>query len=562
VVSLHHDPDGDATNPEPSALLEPDSAGAIGALCRALELHDPVAARRGVLRALVIEHLARPLDLDVETHTTAFAGALLSDVGVLLSRTRPPGDDAAMVQLGATLLERIGPLSAVARAVRHSTERWDGGGTPHGLSENAIPLPARLIALARVLVGPVDFDITPTWPARCGRARALSGTILDPSLVAPAIAAILEAPPVGPLFSMERALAALEVLVAPGPGRAPIEALRDVGAAIRAAQRLDEVLVLIADYARRALDASTVSIGRRDYTTHSLHVLVNVGELTDGRERFPADETYSLLSFPSITGFSDGTEHALLRLGNDPATLRYLDRRGINSEIAAPIIIDDIAWGMVWASTRPARHPLTAASLDTLRVVAAQAAIGVAHTERLQGLETLALRDPLTGLGNRRVLDEQLRSIFRKNALDRQDCALIMCDVDELKIVNDTLGHAVGDRVLLDTANALRSAVAGLEAVTICRIGGDEFCVVLERGGLLHAQAVADRVAQIIARGENQRSVSCGIAIADPSIETPSQLLRAADVAQYEQKRSRRGGGRLVSEAAGQRRRARRDSIS
>ena len=554
--------DGDPTNPESPNQLEPESAGAIGALCRVLELHDPVAARRGVLRALVIDHLAAPLDLDPETHTAAFAGALLSDVGVLLSRTRPQGDDNAMVQLGATLLERIPSLSAVARAVRHSTERWDGDGTPHGLGDGAIPLPARLIALARVLVGPVDVDVTPTWPARCGRARALSASVLDPTLVAPAITAILEAPPIGPLFSIERALAVLDGLVAPGPGRAPIDALRDVGAAIQAAQRLDEVLVLIADYARRALDASTVSIGRRDYATHSLQVLVNVGDLSDGRERFPADETYSLLSFPSITGFIDGTEHALLRLGNDPATLRYLDRKGINSEIATPIIIDDIAWGMVWASTRPARHPLTAAALDTLRVVAAQAAIGVAHTERLAGLETLALRDPLTGLGNRRVLDDKLRSIFRKSVIDRQDCALIMCDVDELKIVNDTLGHAVGDRVLLDTANALRTAVTGLDAVTICRIGGDEFCVVLERGGLLHAQAVAERVSQIVARAENNRSVSCGIAIADASIETPSQLLRAADVAQYEQKRSRRGGVRIDTESAGQRRRARRDLIT
>ena len=98
--------------------------------------------------------------------------------------------------------------------------------------------------------------------------------------------------------------------------------------------------------------------------------------------------------------------------------------------------------------------------------------------------------------------------------------------------------------------------------MTICRIGGDEFCVVLERGGLLHAQAVADRVAQIVARAENHRSVSCGIAIADASIETPSQLLRAADVAQYEQKRARKGGARLGPESAGQRRRARRDAIS
>src|SRR4029453_19142164 len=111
------------------------------------------------------------------------------------SPPRPPGDDAAMVQLGATLLERVGSLSAVARAVRHSTERWDGEGTPDGLSEIAIPLPARLIALARVLVGPVDVDITPTWPARCGRARALSGSVLDPSLVVPALPPPPRAPP-------------------------------------------------------------------------------------------------------------------------------------------------------------------------------------------------------------------------------------------------------------------------------------------------------------------------------------------------------------------------------
>jgi diguanylate cyclase (GGDEF)-like protein len=562
VVSLHHDLDGVVTYPEPSALLEPESAGAIGALLRALELHDPVAARRGVLRALVIDHLAGPLELDIETQTVAFAGALLSEVGVLLSRTRPPGDDAAMVQLGATLLERVAPLSAVARAIRHSTERWDGSGTPHGLREQAIPLPSRLIALARALVGPVDVDVTPTWPARCGRARALSGSVLDPALVAPAISAILEAPPSGPLFSTERGLSVLEGLIAPGPGRAPIDALRDVGAAIRAAQRLDEVLVLIADYARRALDASTVSIGRRDLATQSLQVLVNVGELAGDRERFPADEAYALAAFPPFAGFAEGTEHVLLRLGNDPDTLRYLDRRGVNSEIAAPIVIDDQPWGMVWASTRPPRQPLTPAALDALRVVAVQAAIGVAHTERLEGLETLALRDPLTGLGNRRVLDEKLRAIFRRGPLDRQDCALIMCDVDELKIVNDTLGHAVGDRVLLATADALRTAVAGVESATICRIGGDEFCVVLERGGLLHAQAIADRVTQIVARAENNRSVSCGIAIADASIETPSQLLRAADVAQYEQKRSRKGPTRGDVAAVGQRRRARRDLIS
>ena len=179
---------------------------------------------------------------------------------------------------------------------------------------------------------------------------------------------------------------------------------------------------------------------------------------------------------------------------------------------------------------------------------------------RIEDLDRLAHLDTLVPLSNRRGMLRDLDRMIARFDRYNTPAALLFVDLDDLKTLNDCFGHSGGDAALIHVAEQLLAGTRANDCVA--RLGGDEFCVVLERGGLLHAQAVADRVAQIIARGENQRSVSCGIAIADPSVETPSQLLRAADVAQYEQKRSRRGGGRFAAEAAGQRRRARRDAIS
>ena len=507
-----------------------------------------------MLRALVVEHLAHPLGLDDSTTAAAMAAALVGEVGTLIAGGQPRGDDAAIIALSATLLDRLEGLSGVARIVRHTPERWDGAGAPYGLREHDIPLGSRTVALARVLVGPVETGGLPVWPARCGRARALAGSLLDPSLVAAAITPMLATAPVTFVPSLDHALAALHKRVYRRTGRAPLDTIVDIGATIRAARRLDEMLVLLAEHTRRALDASVVSVGRIDAATQSLKVVANIGDIDSRTDRFPTEETYALSGFPDESGFGRGTEHQLDRTSTSPRVIRYLEQRGVNSEIAAPINIGGETWGSIWAGKRPPRAAFSGNDLAALQIVAQQFAVAIEHTDRLADFESLALRDPLTGLGNRRVLDMKLRELFRRSALERQDCALIMCDVDELKNVNDTLGHAVGDRVLLDTANALRDAVEHLEGATVCRIGGDEFCVVLERGGLLHAYAVADRVQQLVDETDAARSVSCGVAIADLDVHSASELLRAADVAQYDQKRSRKGleNGR----PQGQRRRA------
>jgi diguanylate cyclase (GGDEF)-like protein len=547
--------------------VEPSVRAAIAALCRALEVHDPALARRAAYRAALVEHSAPQLALDPETLAAAIGGALLADVAALVVHARPdPERDTAAAVLGAEVVERAGAGERVAVAVRHRLERWDGAGSPHGLRGEAIPAAARVVAVAHVLVGPIESGGVPHWTARAGRARSLAGSVLDPAIVA--VVADCAAADTLPASSasLDAALRGLDALVDEPDHTSPIEALTSIGAAIHAADRIDDVLALISEHARRALRAQIVSIGRIDHADQAVEVLVNVGELGPGEERFPATLSVPLAQFPAYSAFRTGEPHAFSRTDapDDTGESTYLASRRLQSELAVPIRVEGDPWGVVTAGTRPGRRELDENDLGTLRLVAAQIAAGVVQATRVADLEALALRDPLTGLGNRRVLDVKLRQIFQRSPIARQDVAVIMCDVDGLKEINDNHGHATGDAVLLEAADALRLAVAGLADPTVCRIGGDEFCVVVDGQALLLAEPVAERAQRLFARAD-ERSMSCGVAFATIEMHTPADLLRAADEAQYQQKRLRRGREGEVPPAPptpeGPRRRARRDLL-
>jgi diguanylate cyclase (GGDEF)-like protein len=551
-----------------SRPVEAPVRAAIAALSRALEVHDPALAQRGAYRAAVVQHCAGALGLDPETLAASLGAALLADVAGLVSHSRPDAErDVAATVLGADLAERAGAGGRVASAIRHRLERWDGTGGPHGLPGEAIPTAARVVAATHVLVGPIETGGVPHWTARAGRVRSLAGTVLDPTIAAVITDCVIAEPLPEVPVSLDGALRALDALVEVPDHTSPIEALTSIGAAIHAADRIDDVLALIAEHARRALRAQIVSIGRIDHPDQTVEVLVNVGELGPGEERFPASLSVPLAQLPSFSAFRTGDAHAFSRTDapDDSTESHYLSARRLQSELAVPIRVDDEPWGVVTAGTRPGRRELDDNDLGTLRLVAAQIAAGVVQATRVADLESLALRDPLTGLGNRRVLETKLKQIFQRSPIARQDVAVIMCDVDGLKEINDSHGHATGDAVLLEAADALRLAVMGLSDATVCRIGGDEFCVVVDGGALLLADPVAERAQRLFARADD-RSMSCGIAIATIDMHTPADLLRAADEAQYQQKRLRRPGtpaepGELPAGFERARRRARRDQI-
>ncbi len=167
--------------------------------------------------------------------------------------------------------------------------------------------------------------------------------------------------------------------------------------------------------------------------------------------------------------------------------------------------------------------------------------------EALQEQRRQAEQDPLTGLLNRRGGDRRLRSALEKMAL-AGPVAVIICDADGLKQINDRYGHAAGDAALVNLARRLRGAVRAGDDVA--RMGGDEFIVVARVATLEEAETIADRCVHAVgeplgrrAGGPEHVTISAGVAVALPGQSVdPGRLLAEADRALYDAKRQ--GGHR------------------
>lgn len=186
---------------------------------------------------------------------------------------------------------------------------------------------------------------------------------------------------------------------------------------------------------------------------------------------------------------------------------------------------------------------------ETLTTVVRDAVQGVTRdvTElrRLQDrLAALALRDPLTGLANRRLLDELLDAELARTQRSEVPLAVAYIDLDGLKQVNDTYGHDAGDLVLCETARRLVTLVRGADVVA--RLGGDEFVVVYEPKDP-NSDRLVDRIDEALVEPieiSAGTTVSCpaSIGTADTRIvgASATKLLAAADDAMYQVKRARR----------------------
>jgi diguanylate cyclase (GGDEF)-like protein/PAS domain S-box-containing protein len=154
-------------------------------------------------------------------------------------------------------------------------------------------------------------------------------------------------------------------------------------------------------------------------------------------------------------------------------------------------------------------------------------------------LSALALRDPLTGLANRRLLDELLTSALHRGERSGAEVAVIYLDLDNFKEVNDTYGHDVGDLVLRATGDRLRSCVRAADVVA--RVGGDEFVVVQESSGAM-VEGLVERIDASLARpidvGERDL-VHCAASIGFATTRTTdaAALIATADAAMYASKR-------------------------
>lgn len=160
-----------------------------------------------------------------------------------------------------------------------------------------------------------------------------------------------------------------------------------------------------------------------------------------------------------------------------------------------------------------------------------------------------ATHDTLTGLPNRALFLDRLGHALQRAPRLGQTHAVLFVDLDGFKAVNDTCGHAAGDRVLVGTAERLHSCVRAED--TIGRLGGDEFVILLEDvEGLDAACLVAERLGSalmrpfLVAGGEVMVTASIGISLGTSPTDRPEDLLRFADLAMYQAK----SGGKAAYE--------------
>ncbi|MEM1104850.1 MAG: PleD family two-component system response regulator [Pseudomonadota bacterium] len=170
-----------------------------------------------------------------------------------------------------------------------------------------------------------------------------------------------------------------------------------------------------------------------------------------------------------------------------------------------------------------------------------------------RGME-LAVIDQLTGLYNRRFMLSQLHQLMKRSLIGNTPLSVVALDIDHFKAVNDSHGHAAGDRVLQGVAERLNSNVRPIDIV--CRPGGEEFLVILPETAGDRAAAAAERLRrsvaaedfEIAAGSSIQVTISAGVSVLNGAEDTPSELMKRADAALYAAKRG--GRNRVCSEAA------------
>jgi diguanylate cyclase (GGDEF)-like protein/PAS domain S-box-containing protein len=191
------------------------------------------------------------------------------------------------------------------------------------------------------------------------------------------------------------------------------------------------------------------------------------------------------------------------------------------------------------------------AILLAANMCAEQVGLSVANLRLREALRNQSIRDPLTGLFNRRYLEETLEREIRRAVRSELPLGVIMLDLDHFKTFNDTYGHEAGDAVLREAAAYLKKSVR-LEDV-VCRYGGEEFVIILPMASLnateLRAERIRSRLRDLAVthrdRSLGQISASFGVAALPEHGSEPSILLAAADAALYRAKRE--GRDRVVT---------------
>lgn len=219
--------------------------------------------------------------------------------------------------------------------------------------------------------------------------------------------------------------------------------------------------------------------------------------------------------------------------------------------LCVPLLAQGTALGLLHVSGNG--NEMREQAESVLEAVAEQLGLALVNLQLRDTLRVLSLRDALTGLFNRRYLDESLQREVTRCTRHGVPLAVLMLDVDHFKRFNDTNGHAAGDALLARIGQILQTMTRNEDLA--CRYGGEEFTLVLPEASLANAMRRADEIRDAVATATIQHlrqtlgpcTVSIGLAMLPENGQAPAELMAQADAALY---RAKAGGRNCVVAAS------------
>jgi len=240
------------------------------------------------------------------------------------------------------------------------------------------------------------------------------------------------------------------------------------------------------------------------------------------------------------TGQLPAGEHAAIAEG-DPVS-----QRKTKSFISYPITVRGRRIGLLTFNDKSDGGEFNDVDLSLLEIIGPQIAVALERAEwqeRATQFQLMSITDPLTGLLNRRYLEERLTEELNRSSRYTYPMSCLMIDIDDFKKYNDRNGHQAGDLALKITAHSLKAALRSADVA--CRYGGEEFCVLLPQTSISEAGVIAERMRQRVTEtdypfGKSQPmgtvSISIGISTFTKNIDTAEKVIAAADRALYHAK--------------------------
>jgi diguanylate cyclase (GGDEF)-like protein len=229
--------------------------------------------------------------------------------------------------------------------------------------------------------------------------------------------------------------------------------------------------------------------------------------------------------------------------GPAPAARNYRTK----SFISYPLTIGERKIGLLNVTDKSSGGTFNQIDLSLLEIIGPQIAVALERAEwqgRATQFQLMSITDPLTGLLNRRYLEERLTEELNRSKRYGYSMSCLMIDIDDFKQYNDRNGHQAGDVALKITAHSLKAALRSADIA--CRYGGEEFCILLPQTSVTEAGVIAERMRQKVTETDypygkwqpmGTVSISIGISTFARHIDTAESVIAAADRALYNAKR-------------------------